>query len=139
SGPVTVSPAAFNHLSVKAPSTATAGSGFMLTVTAQDYFGNTVTSLSGPVKLYSSDGQAVTAPSVTLTNGTASLPVTLFKAHTVALTATVTAGNGAVYGAASGLIAVSPSAITVLMTAPSPSTATAGTWFSLTLTAKDIY
>src|SRR5207253_2873167 len=103
-----------------------------------DYFGNTVTNLSGPVKFYSSDGQAVTAPSVTVTNGIASVPATLFKARTVALTATVTASNGVVYGGTSGLIAVSPAAISVTITGPTASV-TAGAWFSVTLTAKDVY
>src|SRR5207248_7638042 len=43
SGGVSVSPAAATHFSVGAPSGATAGVGFGVTLTAQDLYGNTAT------------------------------------------------------------------------------------------------
>ena len=67
-GPQTLALASF---AVSAPTTATAGMGFPVTITAQDRFGNTDSSYNGPVTLTSSDGQTISGlpASVTLSNG----------------------------------------------------------------------
>src|SRR5207253_1385280 len=53
---VSVVAAAANHLVVSAPATATAGSAFSITVTAEDQFNNTATSYLGTVTFSKSDG-----------------------------------------------------------------------------------
>jgi len=58
SGPIAVAAGAADHLVVNTPSTATAGTGFLVTVIAQDAFNNTATGYSGTVHFTSSDGQA---------------------------------------------------------------------------------
>src|SRR5207248_3048384 len=98
-------------------------------ITAKDAFGN---GYSGPAKLFSSDGQPVTPNAVTLTNGTATITVTLNTAHTVVLTA-VAAG----VGGSSSAITVNPAVTSLTFSAPA--TATAGTGFPVTLTAKDAF
>jgi hypothetical protein len=132
SADITVNPAAAVRFVVSAPSKATAGSSFAVTITALDAYGNVVTGSNGSVKLYSSDGQTVTPISVTLSNGTVTVPVTLDVAHTVVLTA----GNG-VIGGSSSLIAVSPALTDISVSAPG--TATAGIGFTVKLTCKDAF
>jgi hypothetical protein len=129
---ITVNPAAAVALAVSAPSTATAGTSFNVTVTAEDAYGNAVKSVNGNVSLSSTDGQSVLPASLTLSNGTATTSVTLDKADALKLFA----GNG-VIGGYSGLITVSPAAMTVVVSAPS--TATAGIGFYTTITIKDAY
>src|SRR5262249_1385408 len=69
SGPIAVS-SPTSQVAVAAPASVTAGSPFLVTVTAQDSAGHTATGYSGTVQLTSTDPQAVVAPtSATLTNG----------------------------------------------------------------------
>src|SRR5262249_4739139 len=86
STPIAVSPAVASF-AVGAPSTATAGTGFAVTITAQDRFGNTVSGYNGPVNLASSGGQAISGlpASLTLSNGSAQATVTLDTANTMTL------------------------------------------------------
>jgi predicted outer membrane repeat protein len=126
-------PPAAASFTVSAPSTATAGVGFQVTITARDQNGNTVKGYNGPVTVTSSDGQTVfvsPAP-VTLRNGTATATLTLNVAHSV----TLTASAGTIRGT-SGSIAVSPAAA-ASFSISAPSTATAGSGFSVMITAKD--
>jgi hypothetical protein len=118
---------------VSAPSTATAGTGLSITITALDQYGNTATSYAGAATLTSSDGQAAAPAKVTLINGIATTIVTLDTADTV----TLTAAAGTIQGA-SGSITVSPAAAASFAVS-APSTATAGTSFGVTITAKDPY
>jgi len=62
---------------VNAPSTASAGTPFLITVTALDAYNNTVTGYQGIVHFTSSDGQAVLPGNATLTNGVRTFTVTL--------------------------------------------------------------
>ena len=105
-----VSPTGFSAASlvVSAPSTATAGTGFAVTVTAADAFGNTVSDFQGSVTLTCSDGQPVfiLLPPV-FNNGTAVATVALNTADTVVLTAAAGTINGA-----SGAIAVGGGGVT---------------------------
>ncbi len=55
---------------MSAPSTATAGTGFSVTITGVDQAGN---GYSGTVTLSASDNQTVTPSTVTLVNGTATV------------------------------------------------------------------
>ena len=71
SGSVTVSinPAAPSQFAVTAPSGATPGTAFLVTVTAEDSFGNTTTGYTGAVHFTSSDLSATLPGSRSLTNG----------------------------------------------------------------------
>src|SRR5208337_3701637 len=131
SGRILDSPAAASLIVVSAPSTATAGTGFAITVTARDAFGNRATGFDDGVTLTSSDGQPVNLLSpLVFNNGTAEATITLDRADTVTLTAT----SGTIQGTSGSIIdypAVS------LFVVSAPSTATAGTGFAITVTAKD--
>src|SRR5207248_5895200 len=72
SNTIAVSAAAATHFGVSAPSSATAGTAFTFTVTAQDQFNNTATSYGGTVHFTSSDAQATLPANSTLTNGSGS-------------------------------------------------------------------
>ena len=131
-----VSPTGFSAASlvVSAPSTATAGTGFAVTVTAADAFGNTVSDFQGSVTLTCSDGQPVFILSpLEFNNGTAVATITLDRADTVALTAT----SGTISDT-SGTIIDSPAAATQFVV-NAPTTATAGTGFAVTVTAADAF
>src|SRR5207237_9222685 len=65
---ITVSAGAATHFAVSAPSSATAGSAFNFTVTAQDQFNNTATAYGGTVHFTSSDGLAVLPANSTLSS-----------------------------------------------------------------------
>src|SRR5207253_3232246 len=82
--------AAATHFAVSAPSSATAGSAFNVTVTAQDQFNNTATGYAGTAHFTSSDGQAVLPANSTLSNGTGTFTVTLKTAGSQTVTATDT-------------------------------------------------
>jgi Ca2+-binding RTX toxin-like protein len=134
SGTIAVSPAVASF-AVSAPGTATAGTGFGITITAVDRFGNTVSGYNGPVTLTSSDGQPISGlpASLTLSNGSAQLTIALDTANTV----TLTAGAGSVQGS-SASITISPAAAASFAVS-APSTAGAGQGFTVTLTATDAY
>ncbi len=140
SSQATLSSGALSQFLVTAPSTATAGSAFSATLTAEDAQGNTVTSYSGAQAIGFSgpsnapSGAAPTYPaSVTFTNGVGNGSITLFDAQTTTITAnqsgvTGTSGNITVKAGANHQIAAS---------AATPQTA--GTAFTVTLTAQDTW
>ncbi len=133
---VTFAPGPTTTFVASAPATATAGTGFSVSVTAEDGFGNTTPAYTGTVNLTSTDAQVPAPGSHTFTGGDAgaySFPVTLKTAGS----RTVTASDGSSTGT-TGAIAVSPAATTVLAVS-SPATATAGTPVSVTVTAQDAY
>src|SRR5206468_2908839 len=132
--------------SVSAPSSATAGSAFSITVTALDAFNNTASSYSGKAHFTRSDsgaGSSVPAD-YTFTTGTADDSGT----HTFTNGVTfVTAGNQIVTATdtvtssitgTSNSVAVSAAAATHLSVS-APSSATAGVAFSVTVTAQDAF
>jgi subtilisin-like proprotein convertase family protein len=102
---IMVSPAAASRLAVSAPTGATAGMPFSVTVTARDAYGNTATGYTGTVHFTSTDGQAVLPANSNLLNGTGTFSVTLATAGIQTLTATDTA-NGTLTGNAT--VSVSP-------------------------------
>ncbi len=102
SGAIAVKPlATLSSFVVSAPGTATAGTGFNVTLAAEDNYGNTVTSFSGSVTLTASDGQTVNlSASPVFSNGTALVAVTLNTADTV----TLTAASGMVHGTSGSIM-----------------------------------
>ncbi len=132
SNKITVSPAAASTFTVSVPSTAVAGAGFVVTVTAKDSFGNTATSYDGSAVLKSSDGQTVNLLSpLVFTNGTAVASVALDTVDTVTLTAV----SGPIQEA-SGSIIVNPAPTTWFLVSV-PFTATAGIGFTVSVSAEN--
>jgi autotransporter-associated beta strand protein len=93
SGSIAVSAAAATHFTVSAPSTATAGTAFNVTVTALDQFNNTAAGYAGTVHFTSTDGAATLPANSTLATGTGTFSATLRTAggQTITGTDTVTA------------------------------------------------
>ncbi len=69
SSPTTVNPAAASSLFITAPSTATAGSAFTITVTALDPYNNIATGYQGTIRFTSSDARAALPNIYTFTSG----------------------------------------------------------------------
>jgi hypothetical protein len=134
---ITVNPAATSQFVVAGfPSPVTAGVAGTFTVTAEDAYGNVATGYSGTVRFSSSDLQAVLPANATLTNGRGTFSATLKTAGSQSLTATDTA-NAAITGSQPG-ITVNPGAATHFEIA-GPSSISAGSAFSITVTALDAY
>jgi hypothetical protein len=139
--PLTVVAAAASRLTVSAPAAATAGSPFSVTVTAWDSYNNLATGYTGTVHFTSSDKSAVLPadyPFTAADQGTHTFTsaVTLKKAGSSTLTATDTLAS-TITGKAT--ISVQAAAATHVTVAASPSIPTAGTAFSVTVTAFDPY
>ena len=136
----TVSPAGAASFTVGTPSSPAAGSAFSETITAKDAFGNTATSyegtktiaFSGPAS--SPTGKAPEYPaSVTFTAGSGSGSIVLYNAGST----TLSAADGAVSGTSSSFTVAGAGAAS--FTLSTPATQTAGSSFSETITAKDVY
>jgi hypothetical protein len=127
-----------HHLQVTAPSSATAGSPFAVTVTAVNFQGNPVTQYAGTVHLTSSDGQAVLPADYTFTAGDAGthqFSVTLKTAGSQTVTETDVA-NGSI--TASQKVGVAPAPASSLRLS-GIGNATAGTAQTATVTLFDPY
>ena len=139
SGQFTVSPGALNHFvftTISSPQTAGTASA-SITITAVDAYGNTVTSYSGSTTLTETDGGAVafvTQSPVTFTNGVRTGSLTVTKAGTGV---TITATGGGV-STSSNTFDVVAGALSKFAFA-NIGTQTAGTAFSITITAQDQY
>ncbi len=132
---------AATQLSVSAPATATAGTPFSFTVTAQDAFGNIVTGYTGTVHFTSSDGIATLPTDYTFVAGdggvhTFTSGATLKTAGNQTITATDTV-TSSITGT-SNTVAVSAAAATHFMVS-APTSVIAGTAFSFTVTASDAF
>ncbi len=140
SAAVSVSPAAASSFTVKTSTASpTAGGAFTVTVTAKDAYGNLATGYRGTVALTSSDGQAALPanyPFVAADNGVHTFNVTLKTAGSQSVTGGDTSNSSL---KASANVTVSPGATSVLVVSGVPSSDTAGTAFSVTVTAKDAY
>jgi uncharacterized repeat protein (TIGR01451 family) len=133
-----VNPAAASTFIVAGfPTSITAGTAGSFTVTAKDAFGNTATGYTGTVHFTSSDGQASLPANSTLTSGTGSFSATLKTAATQSITATDTV-TSSLTGSETG-ISVSPAAAASFIVAGFPSSITAGTAGSFTVTATDAF
>jgi predicted nucleotidyltransferase len=148
-----LSSSAIDHFVVSAPGSATAGTAFSVTVTAQDQFNNAVTSHTGTIHFTSTDANAVLPGDYTFTGGDAGVHVftsalTLKTAGSRTVTVTGSSKTGT-----SGTITVNAGAFTKLQllvpgevadpgsatgkTAASPTAQTAGTAFNVTVNAVD--
>ncbi|NOZ57663.1 MAG: hypothetical protein GXO73_12850, partial [Calditrichaeota bacterium] len=141
SSPIDVNPAAIASFTLSGPSTATAGTAFSLTVTsAQDAYGNAA---NGTVAVSFSDGNAHTAPDGTapvlhdiqVSNGTGSAEQTLY----------LTESNVGLVGTAGAVSqthtinSVAPGAVQSFTLTGYPTSTTAGSAFSATVTAYDAW
>src|SRR5262249_46644845 len=127
---------AATHYTVSTPGSATAGTAFTLTVTAQDTFNNTVTSYTGTAHFTSTDGQASLPANSTLNSGTGTFSATLKTAGNQTLTATDTLNSTITGVSASTPVSAGTAAhYTVLV----PGSATAGTAITFTVTAQDAF
>jgi hypothetical protein len=135
SSAISVNAAPTSRLLVMAPASTTVGAPFGLTVTAQDQFSNTTATYSGTVQFSSSDGSAVLPLNATLTNGTRSFSAILKTTPNQTITAMDIATHS--INGTSGTIGVTPSFAThfAILT---PANTTAGSLFSLTVTALDL-
>ncbi|HYT88865.1 MAG TPA: DUF4214 domain-containing protein, partial [Gemmataceae bacterium] len=134
SNPITVNAAV--RFTISAPPTATAGTAFTIPVTALDVFGNVATDYSGAVHFTSSDGSAVLPADAALTNGNGTFTIILKTAGSQTLTASDSA-TPSITGDSSA-IAVSPAAASRFVLSV-PTTTTAGTPFTVTVTAQDAF
>jgi hypothetical protein len=141
SGSVTVGFASVDHFAVSGfTNPVVAGVVGSVTVTAQDLYGNTVTTYTGTVHITSSDGAAVLPADHALASGvyTFSSGVTLKTVGSRSITATDIA-TGLITGSQNG-IAVTPAAIASFTIAGSPVSVSAGTSFgNVVITAYDSY
>ncbi len=133
---VTVNPGAATHLSLSAPSAATAGASSNFTVRALDAFGNLDTGYTGTVHFTSTDGAAILPADSTLTNGVGSLTFTMKTAgnQTVTATDTVTAS---ITGTTANIGVNSAAATHFVVSAPA--SAMEGIASSVTVTALDAF
>jgi hypothetical protein len=137
---ITVNPAATSSLALSGfPSTTTAGAAGNFTVTAHDPYGNIATSYLGTVHFTSSDANATLPADYTFTArdaGTHTFSATLKTAGTQIISAldTVLAS----LSASETGIAVTP-AVAIHFAIAAPATVTAGSSFSITVTALDFY
>jgi hypothetical protein len=118
---------------VSAPSSATAGVGFTVTMNGWDAWGNPANAF---LFLNTSDNQAMWPNGVELSNGQATPTVTLDVAHTLRITAS-TDTNQPVWGM-TNTITVKPGPVASLIVS-APSSVAVSTWFTATITAKDKY
>jgi len=132
----TVSPAAAAALVVTGASGGVAGSVEQVTVTAFDAYGNVATGYNGTLHATSSDPNATLPGDLTLTAGTATVPVTLVKAGTDSVTLTDTQASN-LTGSATGIV-VTPAATTRFVVG-GPAATIAGQGQTYTITATDVY
>jgi hypothetical protein len=118
------------------PASITAGTSGTITVTALNPDGSVNTGYSGTVHFSSSDPHAVLPADATLTNGTGTFSVTLDTAGAQSITVSDLSNPG-ISGSETG-ITVSPAAATHFVLS-GPTSVSAGTSFSLTVTAVDAY
>jgi uncharacterized delta-60 repeat protein len=137
---ITVTPAAASQIRVSASSSATAGTAFNVTLTAQDPYGNTATSYTGTVHFTSSDQKAVLPANYTFTSSDAGTHTftngaTLKTAGKQTITATDTVTSSITGTATVSVTAAAASTFSV----SAPSSVTAGAAFTVTVTAQDAY
>jgi len=137
--PVTVNAApAMLVLAPVGTATATAGTPFSFTVTAEDPFGSTLTTYAGVVHFASSDtsqGVALPADSA-LANGQGTFTATLIHAGAQTITASDNVGSGS--NPMTVTVSAAPATHLALATNPA-STTTAGNAFAVTVSALDQY
>jgi hypothetical protein len=138
-GGITVNPAPASQFVLTAPSSATAGVPFSVTVTAEDSFGHTVTDYTGTVSISSNDYRAVLPPDYTFTAADAGMrtfSVTLAGATEVATISATDYTNGI---SGSATVTDSPGAISKMVVGGFTSPATAGVPSTFAVSLQDAY
>ena len=125
------------HFSITAPAAATAGTSANFTVSALAANNAVATNYDGTVEFTSSDSHANLPANATLTNGVGLFSVTLKTAGVQTLTATDTVTT--TIAGTSNIITVSPGAATHFNISGTPSTLTAGSNATFTVTALDSF
>jgi hypothetical protein len=133
---LTNNPGPTAQFAVSAPASATAGSAFSFTVTAEDAQGNPTPTYTGTVKFTSTDPAAGLPDSSTLTNGTGTFSATLKTAGSQTISATDTV-TGSIAGISNTIAVVGAAATKLVVSAPAA--ATAGSAFTVTVTAEDTF
>src|SRR5262249_55483844 len=128
---ITVSTTA-SQLAVSAPANVTAGTPFVVTVTAEDSTGHLAAGYTGTVHFTSTDPQAVLPADSTLTNGVGSFLVTLKTVQGSPWTITAKDTVQSSITGTSGNIAVAPGAASYF-TVVAPATAITGVPASVTI------
>jgi hypothetical protein len=127
------------HFLISAPTTATAGTSFTITVTAQDGSNNTVTGFTGTIQFTSTDKLAGLPANYTFTaadHGAHTFTMTLKTAGTDTITAAATTGS--ISG--SRTVTVNPAAATHLVFTQQPTNGTTGKALAaITVTELDAY
>ena len=113
--------------------TQTAGTGFSVTISARDQYGNVVNNFSSPITLTSTP-EGATPTSVTLTNGTWTGNVTVTKSANTFLTASYNAITNN-----STNFAVNPGALNRVTINPTALTAKAGSQTTFSASSSDAY
>jgi FKBP-type peptidyl-prolyl cis-trans isomerase 2 len=138
---IVVTPGAATHFAVTGMvSPRTAGTYGTITVTAKDAYGNTNTKYTGTVHLTSTDGAAALPANYTFTAsgaGVHKFGLTLKTAGTQSVTATDTV-TASIHGSQTGIV-VTAGAATHLAVTGMTSPRTAGSYGTVTVTAKDAY
>jgi hypothetical protein len=135
SADVSVSDGIVAQFLVSAPTNTTAGVPFNFTVSAVDVNSNVVPSYTGLVSFASSDTLAVLPGISMLTNGVGSFSATLATAGLMSISATDTVSNN-ITGSTNITVVAGPQTQFLVS---APSSATAGSAFSFTVTAADQY
>ena len=134
---ISVAGAAANVFTVSAPASVTTGGAFTVTVTAKDAFGNVATGYTGTVHFTSSDGAAVLPANYTFVagdNGVHQFSVTMNTTGPQSITATDTV-TGSITGNTNTTVTSANPATHFSVSVPS--SATAGSSFSITITALE--
>jgi len=131
-----ITPAAAASLALSAPSTATAGTAFSVSVTAKDAFGNIATGYSGTVHFTATDASAVLPANSTLTSGAGSFNVTFDTVGVQTVTATDTVASSV--NGTSGSVTVSAGSATHFAVS-APANGAAGVPFNFSVTALDAH
>jgi hypothetical protein len=122
------------HFALSAPASATAGTALNFTVTALDDQNQPEPGYAGTAHFTSSDAAAILPADATLSNGVGTFSATLKTAGSETLTATDTS-DSTITGTSNAIIVSAAAADHFAVSVPG--TATAGSAFSFTVTAKD--
>ncbi len=141
SGSIVVAPGAATQLVVAAPSSATSGTAFDVTVTAQDAFANPASAYTGGVAFTSTDSAAVLPGSYTFTAADAGVHaftgVVLQAGGSRTISATDQA-TASITGTSGPIVVVVVSGPAVRLGSSAPATTTAGVGMSVLVVARDV-
>ena len=119
-----VGPGPATHLSITAPTAASTGIQFGITVIAYDAYGNVATGYTGMVHFATTDTQVVPPANAALPGGSASFPITLKAIQNTTITASDTT-TASISGSTSPISVVSNAATHLAISCPGNATARA--------------